>query len=126
MKEINEQLVIDNLNKYIELIDKNYCMDCNELNTITGDSWNGSYNVKTCIQDLLQLYNQTKHNLEEEKHKNELIKTSKLITVGRRTGKTLYHKLVLQEYVNRQCIEDLLKLNNIDDIHSKIKQILVR
>lgn len=54
------------------------------------------------IQGLLKLY-------EEEKEKNKKIKDASLMVVGRRSGKEYAQKLVLEEYIHKDKIRDLLE-----------------
>jgi len=45
-----EEKIIKDLEKYIELINKGYCDECNELNLISGKYYNGSRNVARAIE----------------------------------------------------------------------------
>jgi len=67
---MSEEEIIKDLNKYIELINKEYCDECNELNVISGKYCNGSRNVALAIQGLLDLY-------KKEKRKTKLNITDK-------------------------------------------------
>ena len=57
---MNEDEMIWDLEKYVSLMEAEYCDDCNELNVISGKFCNGSRNVGLAIKTILDLYNKQK------------------------------------------------------------------
>ena len=54
MSNLSEKEIIEDLQKYVELINKEYCDECNELNVISGKYCNGSRNVARAIQRFIK------------------------------------------------------------------------
>lgn len=57
---------------------------------------------------LVNLNENLKEELKKEKEKNKRIKNSTLIVVGRRNGKNFEQKLVLEEYIHKDKIKEII------------------
>lgn len=90
------------LNKYIELIDKGYCDDCNELNCIGNFPHKEiAKNIKVILEENQELKNQQKEFIEYlENEKNRLAKECSYTYEGS-LGKLLYVNEDIFNEVNR-------------------------
>lgn len=81
------ETVYELLNKYVELIKKDYCSDCNELNCISNFP---NKDIANAIQQLLQENKELKGKLKKIE---EYIYNHQLF--GMRYGKTLYRESLI-------------------------------
>lgn len=81
------ETVYELLNKYVELIKKDYCSDCNELNCISNFP---NKDIANAIQQLLQENKELKGKLKKIE---EYIYNYQLF--GMRYGKTLYRESLI-------------------------------
>ncbi len=103
------------LNKYIDLIDKGYCSDCNELNCI--DNFPHA-KITHAIRELQQENQELKKQLEEAQENIILLKASKPM---------LEYKKALEENQQKEFIDYLENmLDNENDIFSvvRVKDVL--
>lgn len=61
---MNEDEMIWDLEKYVSLMEAEYCDECNELNVISGKFCNGSRNVGLAVKTILDLYNKQKNIID--------------------------------------------------------------
>ena len=90
---MNIEKDIENLNKYIFLIEKDYCDECNELNVISyGKHCNGSRNTANSIKNVL----------------SELEKKDKMINI---MADLMAHKIGTRTHIcqNMKCDKNIAK-----------------
>ena len=61
---MNEDEMIWDLEKYVSLMEAEYCDECNELNVISGKFCNGSRNVGLAVKTILDLYNKQNNMID--------------------------------------------------------------
>ena len=113
------------LNKYIELIDKGYCDDCNELNCLGNFPHKEiAKNIKDILEENQELKNQQKEFIEYLEDKlnmcNGFLDTIKsdlkeISYAGRISGKN---------YIATQIMKNETAKKNYEDILSKYKEII--
>lgn len=94
---------IETLNKYIELINKDYCSDCNELNCIDNFPHQKiSHAIKNTLEYIQQLENKQQKVIEKLEHDNEVDNIAvKKLEEKRRTATSEYYKKSYQTQIHK-------------------------